>query len=242
MRVSLRMDDIGASTKKYEVYSNFPFGNFLFIKYLKPFRAWGPYREMGQGDWERVLRILQNHNAKLTVAVTAAWVDKNGDYIPFPEIFPDESACLKRGHKEGYLEIANHGLTHCVVGKHMPRLFSSNRKYHREFWDWIPRDVHVDHIVNSQKILQEWLGAPVTTLVPPGNVYSLDTIKAAGNNGIERINSHLDLGMESPVKIVGDEAVIAFHDREIVLEGPGWLERRLAALPQDTEYVFVRDL
>ena len=242
MRVALRIDDIGASTKRYEVYSNIPFCNFLFIKYLKPFRAWGPYREMGQNDWDSVFRILQDHNAKLTVAVTAAWVDKNGTCIPFPEIYPDESKCLKNGFEEGYLEIANHGLTHCVVGKHLPRLFSSNRKYHREFWDWIPCDVHIEHIINSQKILQEWIGARVTTLVPPGNVYSVDTIEAAGKNGIERINSHIDLGVESPIRIVGNEAVIAFHDREIVLKGIGWLERKLAALPQDTEYVFGRDL
>jgi len=242
MRVSLRIDDIGASTKRYEVYSNIPFCNFLFIKYLKYLRAWGPYREMGPDDWNSVFRILQDHNAKLTVAVTAAWIDKNGNHIPFPEIYPDEAKCLKSGFESGYLEIANHGLTHCVVGKHLPRLFSSNRKYHREFWDWIPRDVHFEHIVISQKILQEWLGARVTTLVPPGNVYSEDTLEAAEKNGIERINSYINLGVKSPIKIVGNEDVMAFHDREIVLEGSGWLERKLAGLPIDTEYVFVRDL
>ena len=242
MRVSLRIDDIGASTKKYEVYSRIPFGNFLFFKYLKPFRAWGPYREIGADDWGKVFRILQNYSAKLTVAVTAAWVERDGRLIPFPEKFPEEADILKNGVKDGFLEIANHGLAHCVVGEHLPRLFSSNRKFHREFWDWVPREVHLKHIAASQKILQEWLGTRVTTLIPPDNVYSVDTVDAAEQNGIQRINSHRDLGVETSLEIIGDENVIAFHDREIVLEGTGWLERKLESLPSDTEYVFVRDL
>ena len=45
-KIALRIDDIGASTKKFEVYSKLPFGNFLFLKYLYPFKAWAPYDEI----------------------------------------------------------------------------------------------------------------------------------------------------------------------------------------------------
>ena len=54
--------------------------------------------------------------------------------IPFHKDF-QIALKLKEGIKNNLIEVANHGLT-CVVGKHLPRLFSSNRKFHREFWDY----------------------------------------------------------------------------------------------------------
>ena len=59
--VALRMDDVGAASKRNEVYgltrvapraeSALPFpGSFLFLKYLPPIKRWGPYRELtGRG-------------------------------------------------------------------------------------------------------------------------------------------------------------------------------------------------
>jgi len=126
----LRIDDIGASTKRYEVYSKKMFGNFLFLKYLPGFKAWGPYDEMDDAQWQKVLDLLIKYSAKLTVGITASWVDRDGDLVPFPEKFPVQAGVIKQGWKEGLLEIASHGLTHCVLGKHLPRFFSSNRKYH----------------------------------------------------------------------------------------------------------------
>ena len=140
------MDDIGASTKFYEVYSKFPFGNFLFLKYTKIFGAWGVYDEITYSLWSEIFHLLDKYNAKMTVGVTACWVEKNNDMIPFYEKFPKEARIIKIGLKNNLIEIANHGLTHCVVGKHLPRLFSSNRKYHREFWDWIPSETHFFHL------------------------------------------------------------------------------------------------
>jgi len=54
------------------------------------------------------------------------------------------------------IEIANHGLTHCVVRKKLfrPRLFSSNRRCHREFWSWFGKESHFEHIKKFQEILQ----------------------------------------------------------------------------------------
>ena len=65
--IALRMDDVGASTKKYEVYSKKIFGNFLFLKRLKYFKAWGPYRELNEFEWNDILKLLYNFNCKLTV-------------------------------------------------------------------------------------------------------------------------------------------------------------------------------
>ena len=119
-RIALRIDDIGASTKKYEIYSKKPLGNILFLKYTKLFKAWGPYDEMDDAQWQLVLDLLIKFSAKLTVGITASWVDRDCNMVPFHEKYPAQAGVLKQGWKEGLLEIANHGLTHCVVGKHMP--------------------------------------------------------------------------------------------------------------------------
>ena len=241
-RICLRIDDIGASTKQYEVYSKSRIGNLLFLKYIHPFRAWGPYDEMDDSQWQRVLDLLIKYSAKLTVGITATWVERDGELAPFPEKFPAQARVIKQGWKEGLLEIANHGLTHCVVGKHLPRLFSSNRKYHREFWEWVPREIHFEHLEKSQAIFQEWLGERPTTLIPPGNVYTVDTLEAAKKHGIERINSYIDHGVESSVRIINNDQIDAFHDREIVLEGMVWLERKLNSYNPDTDYTFIRNV
>jgi len=241
------MDDIGASTKRFEVYSKRlpPFGNFLWIKYLPGFRAWGPYREMTALEWRQIFEVLEKYSAKVTVAVTAAWVERNGDLIPFPEKFPEEAECLKQGQSRGLIEIANHGLTHCVLKdrQFLPQWFGSNRKFHREFWDWIPDDDHFSHLRRSQEILQEYFGEGITSFVPPGNVFSQTTLEACVSSGIRLINcNNADKMVDSRLRIVGNDRVLAFHDREIVLFGVDWLRRTLDKISAGTEFIFTRDL
>ena len=63
--VALRLDDVGAASKRHEVYGltrvrvgrlavPFP-GNFLFLKYLPPIKRWGPYRELSASEWTAML-------------------------------------------------------------------------------------------------------------------------------------------------------------------------------------------
>ena len=241
-RICLRIDDIGACTKRFEVYSKNRIGNLFFLKYISPFKAWGPYNEMDDAQWQLVLDLLIKYSAKLTVGITASWVEKDSNMVPFPEKFPAQARVIKQGYKKGLLEIANHGFTHCVVGKHLPRLFSSNRKYHREFWDWIPREIHFEHLEKSQAIFQEWLGERPTTLIPPGNVYAVETLEAAKKHGIERINSYIDHGVESSVRIINNDQIDAFHDREIVLEGVEFLTDKLKSYGQNVQFSFLKDI
>ena len=242
-KVVLRMDDVGASTKRYEVYSKIPFGNFLFLKYLPFFRAWGVYREIDSKLWSEIFDFLVKENAKLSIAITASWVEKDGRLVPFPEKFPKESKLIKEALRENIIEISNHGLTHCVVGKHQPRLFSSNRKYHREFWDWLPQEIHNQHIEKSQKIFEEWLGESPKILVPPGNVYSGKTLIAAEKYGIEKLNSSRSVKALTAIEIYNENGVDAFHDREIVLYGKDWLFRKILDYKKmGTEFIFIDDL
>jgi len=239
--IYLRIDDIGASTKKFEVYSKIRLCNILFLKYLKQCRAWGPYEEISKEVWEDIFELLSDYNAKLTVGVTATWVKENGMMLPFPEAFPKQAELLKQAKDKRLIEIANHGLTHCVVGKHLPKMFSSNRKYHREFWEWIPRDIHFEHIEKSQKIFKNWLGDAPTTLIPPGNVYSIDTLEAAEEFGIKRINSYMKYDVDSKVEIINNDKIDAFHDRELILDGLEWLKNKLM-LNKDTNYGLIQEL
>ncbi|MBI4253675.1 MAG: polysaccharide deacetylase family protein, partial [Candidatus Rokubacteria bacterium] len=141
--VALRLDDVGAASKRHEVYGltrvrvgtlvvPFP-GNFLFLKYLPPIKRWGPYRELSAPEWEGVLAALETAHARMTVAVTAGWVESDGGVTPFPRKFPAAAGVIREGVRRGLLEIANHGYTHCVLRDRLfrPRLFAGNREFHR---------------------------------------------------------------------------------------------------------------
>ena len=243
--IVLRIDDIGASTKEYEIYSKkwFGLGNFLFLKYMNYFKAWARYREMNADEWYKVFDLLKKYNAKLTVGVTATWVNYDGSRVPFNDKFPEEARALKYGVEQDLIEIANHGLTHCVVKDNLfrPKLFSSNRTYHREFWEWLGEDLHHNHIKESQEILQEFFDVDVITLIPPGNVYCEYTVDAAQKYGIKYINCQTDDSVMHDVKIMSNNNVFAFHDKEIVEEGLDWLEDKLK-LYKKCNYVFVKEL
>lgn len=232
--VALRLDDVGAASKQHEVHGvtrirvgpvALPFpGNLLFLKYLPPVKRWGPYPELTAAQWEVILGELAESGARLTVAVTAGWVERDGRIVPFPEKFPEQARVLRQGVERGLLEVANHGYTHCVVqdGLYRPRLFSGNRPWHREFYDWLPEEVHREHLMRAQEILGSWLGAAVETLVPPGNVFSPKTVAAAASVGIRYISCRRAATRERAAGIVfvDDARVIAFHDRDIVLGQP----------------------
>lgn len=239
--IALRLDDVGAASKRYEVYGltripvgslRLPFpGNFLFFKYLPPIKRWGPYRELTAREWDAILAMLAELGGSLTVAVTAGWVEADGRVTPFPKRFPEQASVLRRGLEGGLLEIANHGYTHCVLhgGLFRPRLFSGNRQYHREFHDWLPEAIHREHLRRSQDILQSCFGVRVETLVPPGNVLSAKTLAAAPQAGIRYISC---LGAEkwrpaSGLTFVDQARVVAFHDRDLVLGGLAFFRRLL---------------
>lgn len=243
VRTFLRMDDIGASTKVFEVYSRLPLGNVLFLKYVPPFRAWGPYRELTSGEWNRMLELLRQFHAHLTVGITAAWVEQSGQVTPFPQKFPHQAAIVRDGVREGLLEIANHGLTHCVVGRHLPRTWKSNRQFHREFWDWIPPETHREHVRESQRILRAYFGVPIITFIPPGNVWTEETERAAASEGLRLLASKSQRAptgkQRNGLTYLGDDDGMVFHDREVVQGGIKWFARMLQRATKDKQLLTV---
>jgi hypothetical protein len=249
--VALRLDDVGASSKKYEVYSNKAWhlggvkvsGNWLFLKYLPAFKSWGPYRELKAIEWLELLELLERYGAKLTVAVTATWVESQERQIPFPERFPEEAAAIKAGVEQGLLEVANHGLTHCVVKNDLfkPKLFSSNRKFHREFGPLSTPDNQDKHLRESQQILEKWLGSEIVTFVPPGNLFTQDTLFLAAKHGLRFVSANTPPRHDARPVVLGNQNVIAFHDRDIVLNGREWLQSLLDS-NKGKRFCFVREL
>jgi peptidoglycan/xylan/chitin deacetylase (PgdA/CDA1 family) len=239
------MDDVGASSKRYEVYSHSlkGVGNWLFLKYIPPFKKWGPYRELNVKDWLQIFHLLRASKAKMTVGVTASWAEDETRLIPFPKKFPEEAKVLKKGVQEGLIEIANHGLTHCVVEKNAfkPKWFSSNRKYHREFWEWVSADIQKEHLRRSQDILQTYFDCRVVTLIPPGNVFVQQTLDLAHEHGLQFLSCMGEAPAGSKLKFISNKHVVPFHDRDLVVHGIGWLSKKINE-HQNTEFQFVRDL
>lgn len=241
MKKTFRIDDIGASTKHFNQYGKhwvkiggkkiipIPFANFWFFKRLPGIRKWGKYDELTAAEWQEILTVFKQAGMVPIVAITATWVEKDGSRTPFPEKFPEAAAVLKTAFDRGEVIIANHGLTHCLVGKHLPRLFGSNRRYHREFYTELDASVHRDHIVQSQKILEEYFTQPITILVPPGNLWSTKTYAAMqGTNLTTVMCARYMIDSTEPIHgiafIPDKDGVVAFHDRELKLYGTPWLQ------------------
>ena len=243
--IALRLDDVGAASKRFEVYGRtrlplggwrLPFpGNFLFLKYLPPIKRWGPYGELTAPAWEQILALLESTGARMTVAITAGWVEADGRVVPYPRKFPEAAALLSQAVRRGLVEPANHGWTHCVLQDRLfrPRAFRGNRPWHREFLDWLPASVHREHLTRAQATLEDYFGIRVLTFVPPGNAFTRDTVEAARDVGLRHLSSR-DAARWGPMEgmvLVDDARVRVLHDRDLVLGGPGALAAVLREPP-----------
>lgn len=244
MNTIFRIDDIGASAKYFEQHGQkwfklfgkkliyFPLANFWFFKRIKPFKRWAKYDELTGDEWKTFLKIFDEYKIIPVVAITATWADEHNDLIAFPEKFPDEAAVLKVAFRSGKIIIANHSLAHCVVGKHMPRFWGSNRSNWREFLPELPKEQHRANILRSQEILENFFEKPVTIFVPPGNVWSVKTYHALAGTNLKTVMCAKP-PVDGPMP-VGDivfkqdgPGVFAFHDRELKLYGAEWLVERI---------------
>ncbi len=233
--INFRIDDIGASTKIFSAHHGV-LGRYVF-NYLKTekFRLQLPYKELTLEEWSIFFDIFQEYNVVPIIAVTASWVDEKSNLIPFPEKFPEEANFLKKMSATGRVVIANHGLTHCVIGKHLPNILLSNRRYQREFWPYLDQSIHDEHIMRSQHILESYFGKPITIFVPPGNVWSIKTYRALKNTDIRQIISRnymfdSDDATEGIEFICDRNEFFVCHDRELKILGSDWLKKTILGL------------
>lgn len=196
----LRMDDVGACSKRDEQ------------AWLRP-GGWAPYHELDARQLTAIMDLLALSGSTMTVAVTACWVERSGELIPYQRKYPDACAVLRDAAQCGLIEVANHGLTHCIPGRHLPRWCRSNRQFHREFTGYLPAEEHYRHLARSQELLAEASGVRPVTFVPPGGAMTADTVGAAYAAGIRHFSHRI--------------AGLAFHDRDIARHGVGWLAERI---------------
>ncbi len=236
----LRIDDIGASSKEFEYYGKNSvkvFGkflplpelltNFLFFKKFPLWSGWAKYKELSSEDWIRIINFLSQNNVILNVALTACWVNKEGNLIKFNEKFPSQTEVIKDAINKKLIYILNHGLTHCIPGKHMPMRFKSNQKYHREFSNYLNFDDQFKHLEKSQRIIFEIFGFYPKILVPPGNQYNLDTLKSMNKLNMKYIQCHRDKSHQPSdyylkkfnIKHIDNSKVEVLHDKDIVTKG-----------------------
>lgn len=252
-KVAIRIDDFGASTKKFEVYgkTRLKFNeytlpipipkqltNFLFFKKFKYWKGWGPYEELSPEQIERMIVFCKENKLKFSLAITAGWVDKYSKIIPFNKKFPKQLNILKRGVECGVFEILSHGLTHCIVGKHLPKNFSSNRKYHREFYDFLPKSIIERGVNESKQILEESFEKEINILVPPGNMFGEKTIEACVKFNYKAISCKTSTRKINDFVILSNDKVIDLHDKDFV-ENP---TKTYNSLINHTNSVFISDL
>ena len=156
--IPLRLDDLGASSKQYERWSRHRWANVWPLHHRKLFGAWGPYRELHAEELEAIFEMIRDAGAVLTVAITAYWVERDGACTPYTVKFPQQAALIQWWAMQGCLQVAAHGLTHCVPGQHLPRWIGGNRTWHREY-----NRVAMRHLAAD-------LGVPVTRYIRPGCV------------------------------------------------------------------------
>ena len=213
-------------------YFYFPFANVWFFKRMWPFRKWARYNELTSDEWQAILQMLKHHRIVPIVAITATWVEQDGTLTPFPDKFPEEAAILKDAADKGDIFIANHGLTHCVIGKHLPSFWHSNREFHREFYPKFDQSYHTEHIQKSQKILEEFFARPVEILVPPGNIWSIKTYYAMQGTNLKKVicNQYMQDSNEklTDIQFIHDgENMFYFHDMELKRYGLTWLNKQI---------------
>lgn len=237
----IRIDDIGASSKYYNQHArifrlgkrhfSIPGSNLGALKRLPLLKGWGPYEELSANEWANLLVFFQTHKIRPLIGITACWVEPDGALIPFPDKFPEEARVIKQGFEKNIIDLANHGLTHCIVGKHMPLKFRSNRAYHREFWPELDQDYHMDHIMQSQQILEDYFRTKITAFIPPGNVWSKKTHHALLETNVTRVlaNRYMldDTAPMHKIHFIPDhDNYFVIHDRDIKFYGHKWLLRK----------------
>ena len=157
------------SSKKFEYYGKNSikiFGKYLPLPELLTnfyslkiplWSGWAKYDELSSDEWITIINFLKENNLTLNVALTACWVTKEGTLIKFSESFISNDI-IKDGINKKLIYILNHGLTHCIPGRHMPMRFKSNQKYHREFTKYLNYDNQLKYLEDSQKIIFEIFG------------------------------------------------------------------------------------
>jgi hypothetical protein len=163
--MSIRIDDLGASSKRYERWSHHSWANFWPAYDRRLFGAWGPYRELSVDELEDICEVTSRARKTITLAITAYWVKRNGSLLAYNRKFPGQAAIIAHYARRGVVEVAAHGMTHCVPGQHLHKWVGNNRYWHRDRAPWR---------AEAKRAIELWLDLPVTRFVEPGHIADMN--------------------------------------------------------------------
>lgn len=227
----LRLDDPGAAVKEH----------------LTP---WA-HRPMGAADWAALWRTLDGFG-RLSAFCCPGYVRADGSVVDSRTERPEEWAGLADGVRRGLADLECHGWTHMhpdlrAWAQAADRL--GDPGWFRELWPpGTPQEPSVDEQAERLSRWRAGTGSPGTAVVAPGEAWGVNTLAAAARLGFALFNSwglcFLDgptptwsVGIGSPYLDRPDPRWFAdclpqigyCHDRDLVVNGPGWFGEQLAA-------------
>ncbi|HUJ10021.1 MAG TPA: polysaccharide deacetylase family protein [Verrucomicrobiae bacterium] len=151
-------------------------------------------------DYRRILDILEQFDAKLTVMCVPA-IPYGKHFVPWWEWtrqFDGIFEQLHRGVSSGRIEIGCHGLTHLTIGRAAPSRLREwlgrrrNRQHNptREFYDDLRRrsisdEAQLEHIQISMALLSKFFGCRIRSFTPGAHNWDDGTEKSAALAGLE---------------------------------------------------------
>ena len=100
------------------------------------------------------------------------------DIDPLP---PTKGSILKTGFEDGTLDIALHGYSHRTINTEQLTEFSG-----------LACNSQVERLSKGKKFLEDMIGAPVTTFIPPWNTYDSNTLRALEQTGFSTLSAGKD--------------------------------------------------
>lgn len=225
----LRLDDPGAAVKDH----------------LSSWR----HAPLEHAGWDALWRALEGFG-RVSVFCCPGYVRDDGTVVDSRAQLPEEWACLDEGVGRGLADLECHGFTHLDPDAAAWAVAADRHDDERWFREmWPPRLAAEPSVEDQMERLRAWqrsVGLPGTTLVAPGEEWGLNTLAAARRCGFTFLNSwglcFLDRdvptwtqGIGSPYLDTADPSwftdglpqVGYWHDRDMVVNGPGWIADRL---------------
>jgi peptidoglycan/xylan/chitin deacetylase (PgdA/CDA1 family) len=162
---------------------------------------------LGPTDYFRILNLLREYKAKMTVFVTPAFISKSGKILSWNESDFENAKeilrILREGMKGGLFEIGCHGLTHLTIGYKPPSRIAQviykllNVNIAREFYDSlhkraIPYDLQKKQLETSIKLIEDLFGIKPTSFAPPAHTWDDSTEKACVELGMPFLSADMN--------------------------------------------------
>jgi hypothetical protein len=226
----LRLDDPGAAVKEH-------------------LRSW-THSPVPRSGWQALWKALAGFG-RVSVFCCPGYVQDDGSVVDSRAVLAEEWAALDEGIDLGVADLECHGFTHMHPDTGAWGVAPDRRddvRWFRELW---PPHLEEEPSAAAQadrlRLWQAAVGMAGTALVAPGEEWGVNTLVAARQTGFRLFNSwglcFLDrqvptwtVGIGSPYLDQADPSwfrdclpqVGYWHDRDMAVHGPGWVEEQLA--------------